>query len=167
MSRSTIRNRLTLDSNEQPVQTGSWFSAPINIDEHRRLSISGGITSATGTQTGTAYPDCGSYTGTLVVQGTDELAQYSIPSGAPFAGTRSPGTANASGAMFWQTIPSGTYAVTKATQVFALNFTDVGFAYVRVGFNVTGGITGAWAPSATGCLGGSGTWNVFLTAKNT
>ncbi len=166
MSRSTIRNQIYLDSNQQLIQTGTWIGPPINIDEHRRVSLTFGIGSSTGAPTGTAYPDAGGFTGTLVIQGTDELANGNFPSGAPYAGVRTPGN-GPSGGQFWQTIPSGTFAVTKATTIFSMSFTDVGFAYIRPVFNATGGVTGAWAPSATGCLGGSGTWNVFLTGKNT
>jgi hypothetical protein len=175
MSRSTIRNQIFLDSAGQgtgnyqypsPIQTGTWIGPPINIDEHRRVSITVAITQATGVQTGTAYADCGGYTGTLVIQGTDELAQGNFASGSPYYGARTPGV-GPSGGIAWQTIPSGTYAVTKASQVFSLNFTDVGFAYIRPAFNVTGGVTGVFAPSATGCLGGSGTWNVWVTGKST
>lgn len=48
MSRSTIRNQIFLDSNQTPLGTGTWTGPPINIDEHRRVSITGIITSATG-----------------------------------------------------------------------------------------------------------------------
>jgi|ERR1041385_1583799 hypothetical protein len=160
MSRSTIRNQLYLDSNQSPIATGNWIGPPINVDEHRRVNLTFGIGSATG-----AANDCGGFTGTLTIQGTDELTNGNFPSGAPYAGSRTPG--GPSGANYWQTIPSGTFAVTKATQVFSMSFTDVGFAYIRPCFNATGGMTGPYSPAATGCLGGSGTWNVYLTAKNT
>jgi hypothetical protein len=156
MSRSTIRNQIYLDSSQQPIQTGTWFGPPINIDEHRRVNLTVAVGSSTG-----ANSDCGGFTGTLIVQGTDELATHNGVSGQPYYGVRSPS------GIGWQTIPSGTFAVTKATQVFSLSFTDVGFAYIRPCFNVTGGVTGALAPSATGCLGGSGTMNIWLTGKHT
>jgi hypothetical protein len=161
MSRSTIRNQIYLDSNQQPIGTGTWVGPPINIDEHRRVNITVAIGSSTG-----ASPDAGGFTGTFVVQGTDELANGSFASGAPYFGIRTPGN-GPSGGVAWQTIPSGTFAVTNAIQKFYMSFTDVGFAYIRPAFNVTGGNTGAFAPSASGSLGGSGLWNMWLTAKNT
>jgi hypothetical protein len=155
MSRSTIRNQIYLDSNQQPIQTGTWFGPPINIDEHRRVNFTVAIGSTTG-----AANDAGGFTGTLVIQGTDELFTNNGVSGQPYYGMRAPSGVG------WQTIPSGTFAVTKATQVFSLSFTDVGFSTIRPVFNMTGGVTGAYAPIGTGSCG-SGTWNMWLTAKNT
>jgi hypothetical protein len=167
VSRSTIHVSFNLDSSPQPngqpgqpIATGNWIGPPVNIEEHRRINITCGILPATG-----AANDCGGYTGNLVVQGTDEIVNGNFPSGAPYAGMRTPG--GPSGGVCWQTIPSGTFAVTKATQVFSLSFTDVGFSFIRVAFNATGGGTGPFSPAATGCLGGSGLWNVSLTAKGT
>lgn len=168
MSRSTIRNQIYLDSayntgsgmaGPQPIATATWFGPPINIDEHRRVNITVAIGPSTG-----ASPDCGGFTGNFAIQGTDEIANSNIASGAQYAGLRQPGN-GPSGAVAWQTIPSGTFAVTNTTQKFYLSFTDVGFAYIRPVFNVTGGVTGAYAPNPLSQ--GSGTWNMWLTAKNT
>lgn len=102
-----------------------------------------------------------------MIQGSDELPQGNYPSGAPYAGLRVPGL-GVSGGLGWQTIPSGTFAITAQTQKFCLNFTDVGFAFIRPAFNVTGGATGGnFASSATGTSGGSGTMLLYLTGKNT
>lgn len=165
MSRMTVQNQLLLNDglgNKLPIQTGTWVSGAINIEEQRRLSITIGVQSATG-----AAGDAGGFTGTLLVQGTDELANCGGATGTPEAGNnRRPGSNSQTGALFWQTIPSGTAAITSATSKLLLSFTDVGVNFVRVCFNATG-----WAAAngstTTGCLGGSGTMQVFLTAKNT
>lgn len=162
MSRATIRNQFFLNDgagNRVPIATGSWVTSAVCVDEARRLSLTVGITSATG-----AVGDVGGYTGTLLVQGTDELAQQYGITGYAEAGYQSrPGIPNGTGAArFWNTIPSGTFPVNQATQQFALSFTDVGFAFIRLAFNMSG--TGAM-PSSSGC--GSGVWNVYMTAKNT
>jgi hypothetical protein len=179
VSRSTIRVRLTVNDgtgNEtylgypgptgppvqrldlQGIQTGTWVSKWVNIDEHRRVSITWGVGSSTG-----AAADVGGFTGTLLVQGTDELAQCFGGTGTPDAGTGSrPGVNGWTGARFPCTIPSGSVPVTLASNPMMLSFTDVGAAFIRVLFNATG----YGFPTATGTLGGSGTAYVYLTAKN-
>ena len=161
MSRSPIRNQLLINDglgNKLPISTGTWVTNAVNIDEHRRLSLTIGVTSATG-----AIGDIGGWTGTLLVQGTDELGQNNGATGTQEAGnTNRPGINGFTGARFWNTIPSGSVAINNGTQSILLSFSDVGCAYVRVAFNVSA--TGP-LPNATNC--GSGTFNVYLTAKNT
>lgn len=161
MSRSTVRNQLFLNDglgNKLAIGTGTFVTNAVNIDEHRRLSLTIGIGSATG-----AAGDVGGFTGVLLVQGTDELAQCNGATGTQEAGNLSrPGVNGFTGALFWQTIPSGTINITKATNQLLLSFSDVGVAFVRVALNVS-----ATGPTATGTLGGSGTMSIFLTAKNT
>jgi hypothetical protein len=161
MSRSSIRNQLFINDglgNKLPIQTGTWVSSAINIDEHRRLSFTIGIGSATG-----AVGDAGGFTGILQVQGTDEIAQSNGCTGTPEAGNTSrPGTNGFTGALYWQPIQSGTVAINNTMNRLQLSFSDVGVGFVRLAFNTTAtGILGAAA------AGGSGTWNVFMTAKNT
>lgn len=162
MSRSSIRNQILLNDglgNKLPIQTGTWVSSAINIDEHRRLSVTLGVQSATG-----AAGDAGGFTGILLVQGTDELAQNNGCTGTQEAGNTSrPGLNGFTGALWWQTIPSGAVAITNATNRLLLSFTDVGVGFVRLAFNVTA--TGTLAPGVG--QGGSGTMQVYVTAKNT
>ncbi len=164
MSKSTIRNQLQLNDglgNKLPIQTGTWVSSAINIDEHRRVSITLGIGSATG-----AAGDTGGFTGTLTVQGTDELAQCNGATGTQEAGnTNRPGTNGFTGARFWTVLASGTFNVTAATASLLLQFTDVGVAFIRLAFNAS--TAGTPNTGATGSLGGSGTMYAYLTAKNT
>lgn len=161
MSRSPIRQQLFINDGtgqKLAIQTGTFVTNAVNVDEHRRVSLTIGITSATG-----AAADLGGFTGTLLVQGTDELAQCYGQTGTPEAGNGSrPGTNGFTGALFWNTIPSGSVAITTNMQSLLLSFTDVGPAFVRVAFNrsATGPL-----PNATGCA--SGTMAIFLTAKNT
>jgi hypothetical protein len=159
MSRSTVRNQLLLNDGtgkKLPIQTGTWATNAVNIDEHRRLSLTIGITSATG-----AAGDTGGYTGTLVVQGTNELGQCNGATGTQEAGnTNRPGINGFTGARFWNTLASGTFNIDNTTQSLLIQFTDVGVAYVRVGFNLTTNNV----PATTAV--GSGTFHVYLTAKN-
>lgn len=162
MSKSPIHNQLMIQdgagNHAIPFATGTWVTQWVNIEEHRRVNFTFGIGSATG-----APGDVGGFTGSLAIQGTDELAQCNGGSGTQEAGNTSrPGLQGYTGARFAQTVPSGTYAVTNASNVFQMSLTDVGSAFIRVAFNVS-----ATGPTATGTLGGSGTWNVFLTAKGT
>lgn len=161
MSRATVRNQLLLNDGggqKFPIQTGVWVSSPVNIDEHRRLSLTIGVGGATG-----AVGDVGGFTGTLSVQGTDELAQSNGPSGCPWAGDTSlPGKNGTTGGLFWTQLASGAIGITAATTSVLVQFTDVGVAFVRLVFN-----GGPMLPTATGTLGGSGLMSVFLTAKNT
>lgn len=163
MSRSTIRNQLFINDgrgNKLAISTGTWVTNAVNIDEHKRLSLTIGIEGSTG-----ASPDLGGFTGTLLVQGTDELGQCNGQTGTQEAGnTNRPGVNGFTGARYWNTIPSGSIGWDLSKRSMLLSFTEVGAAYVRVAFNVSA--TGPLA-IATGTLGGSGTWNVFLTAKNT
>lgn len=162
MSRSTIHNQIFLNDgagNKVPISTGTWISSAINVEEQRRLSITLGVTSATG-----AIGDIGGFTGVLQVQGTDELAQCNGATGTPESGNTSrPGVNGFSGALFWNTLPSGSFNITTGTQSLQIQFTDVGVAFIRLVFN----------QSATGTLQaggvslGSGTMRVFVTAKNT
>lgn len=161
MSRSPIRQELKLNDglgNKLPIQTGTFATKAINVDEHRRLSLTIGVSSATGV----IGAGGGGFTGILEVQGTDELAQCAGATGTQEAGDSSrPGVNGFTGAVFWQTIPSGTVAVTNATNKMLLQFNEVNCAFVRVVFNRS-----ATGPTVTGTLGGSGTMSIFLTAKN-
>jgi hypothetical protein len=155
MSRSTVRNELFLnDGTGQKllIQTGTFVTSAVNVDEHRRLSLTIGIMSATG-----AIGDVGGFTGTFLVQGTDELAQSNGATGTQEAGNTSrPGKNGFTGALFWTTLPGGTQNITASTTSVLLSFTDVGTSFIRVVFNQ--GIT---SPI------GSGTIRIFVSGKNT
>ena len=160
MSRSTVRNQILLNDglgNGLPIQTGTWISRAINIDEHRRLSITLGIGSATG-----AAGDLGGFTGQLFVQGTDELAQCNGATGTPEAGgTSRPGINSATGGRYWNTLASGIFNINNTTSSIQIQFTDGGVAFVRLAFNATG-----WYQAGPAVSWGSGTMNVYVTAKN-
>ena len=158
--RTFVRNQLLLNDgsgNRLPIQTGTFVTSAVNIIEQRRVSITVGLGSSTG-----AVGDAGGFTGVLLVQGTNELAQTNGGTGTQEAGqTNRPGTNGYTGAVYWQTIVSGTINITNATNALLLDYTDVGPAFIRVAFNVS-----ATGSTATGTLGGSGTMKVFLTAKS-
>ena len=155
MSRSTIRNQLFLNDgfgHKLPISTGTWVTPAVNIDEHRRISVTLGIGSATG-----AVGDFGGFTGVLSVQGTNELAQCNGMTGTPEAGNTSrPGLNGFTGALYWVDLPGGQYNVDNTTKAVLLDVNELGVAFVRVVFN----------PGIPVAIG-SGTMNVFLTAKNT
>jgi len=164
MSRSTIHQQLFINDglgNRLPIQTGTWVSQAINIDEQRRISITIGCESATG-----AAADMGGFTGTLLVQGTNELAQCNGATGTQEAGgTSRPGINGFTGARYWTTLASGSFNITNSSpcagNALLISFTDVGVSFIRLAFNQS-----ATGTTATGTLGGSGTLNVYVTAKN-
>lgn len=163
MSRSTIKNEILINDgrgNKLPIGTSTWVSSWINVEEQRRLSITLGVTSATG-----APGDIGGFSGILQIQGTDELGQCNGLTGTSEAGnTNRPGINGWTGARFYSVIPSGTINITSTTgqpgNALMLNFNDVSCGYIRLAFNQSA--TGALAGSA-----GSGIMHVYLTAKNT
>jgi len=161
MSRSTVRNQLFLNDGtgvKLPVSTGTFVTSAVNVDEHRRLSLTIGITGSTGPS------DSGGFTGTLVVQGTNELGQCNGATGTQEAGnTNRPGINGFTGARFWSNLASGSFNIDNTTKSLLIQFTDVGAAYVRVGFNVTSNNV----PAPVGSAVGSGTMHIYLTAKNT
>ena len=142
MSQSPLHVQLlSNDGYNNAIATGTFTTQALNMEERRRLSVTVNFG--------------GGYTGTLLVQGTDEITRQSGTSSNPFSGPQ-PGTCQATGALYWNTIPSGTCLVTNSTQSVLLSFTDVGPAFVRLVFN-----NGIVAPI------GSGTISVFVTGKNT
>lgn len=161
MSRSTVRNQLFLNDGtgvKLPISTGTFVTSAVNIDEHKRLSFTIGITGSTGT----ALVPTGGFTGTLVVQGTNELGQCNGATGTQEAGnTNRPGINGFTGARFWNTLASGSFNIDNTTTSLLIQFTDVGVAYVRLGFNLTSNNV----PATTAI--GSGTMHIYLTAKNT
>lgn len=152
MSQSPLHQQLWLNNGagfNLPIQTGTFVTAALNMEERRRLSLTIGIV--------------GGFTGTLQVQGTDEIANASPATGTPWAGVyQQPGQNGYTGGLWWSAIPSGTVSITNATNQLLLSFTDIGPAFVRLAFNVS-----ATGSTATGSLGGSGTMQIFCTAKNT
>lgn len=162
MAQSTIRNQLLIQDgtgNKLPIQTGCFVTSAVNIEDQNHLSFTIGIDSATGP----AGAGGGGFTGTLLIQGTNELAQSNGYTGTPEAGNqRRPGTNGATGALYWRTIPSGSIAITNATNVLLLDFSAVGCAFIRCAFNYTQ--TGAFTPLSP--IVGSGAMNIYLTAKH-
>lgn len=160
MSRSTVHQQLLLNDGQGrklPISTGTWVTNSVSVGEQRRLSLTIGMGSATG-----AIGDIGGFTGTLVVQGTNELPQMNGATGTQEAGNFArPGINGFTGARFWNTLASGTFNITNATQSLLIQFTDLGPAFIRVGFNLTSNNV----PATTAI--GSGTMFVFITAKNT
>jgi len=163
MSKSTIRNQLFLNDgagNPLPIATGTFVTKAINIDEHRRLSLTIGVHGPTG-------PLGGGFTGLMLVQGTNELAKCFGSTGTPQAGAGSqPGDNGYTGARYWNTIPSGAIAIGPTLSngnSMQVDFTDVGCAFVRVVFNYTASGPIIGVPGS----GGSGIMDLFLTAKNT
>lgn len=160
MSKSPIHNQILLNDgagNKLAIQTGTWISPAINIDDHRRLSFTIGVGSATG-----AAGDTGGFTGTLQVQGTNELGNAAGATGSPwaFAGQQ-PGVNGSTGGLFWQNLASGTTTLTSSTTAILLSFTDVGPSWVRIGFNLDSN------SNRIATAIGSGTMYVWVTAKNT
>lgn len=164
MSRSSFHSQLFINDgagNNLPIQTGTFVTSAINMEERRRLSLTVGILQSTGYGLGLGTP--GGFTGTLSIQGTNEVSEALAPSGTPWAYAQSqPGTNGYTGAIFWNTLAGGAVNITNATNSLQIDFTDIGCAYVRVGFNVS-----ATGSTATGTLGGSGTMYLFATSKHT
>lgn len=173
MSRSTLHDQVFLNDGSGsplPIQTGTWVSKAFNIEEKRRLSVTLGIRGQSGITQGLSgfaatgsFGAPGGFTGQMLVQGTNEISKcYGVP-GTPWAGNLpQPGENGYTGARYWNTLASGTINIDNTVSSLLVDFTDVGVSYIRLVFNQSG--TGA---TATGTLGGSGTMDVYLTAKNT
>jgi hypothetical protein len=145
-------------NSNQPIATACFISKAFSTLHTRRLSVTIGIQGSTG-----AAGDVGGFTGTLLIQGTDEIWGANGVTGSPFANAGpQPGYNGSTGGLFWNTIPSGTININNGVQSALLNFTDVGPAAIRFVFNQSA--TGP-LPNATAC--GSGTMNIYLTAKQT
>lgn len=155
MARTTTNDKLLLNDgrgNLSEIGTGIFQTKAIDMSERRRLSITAGFG--------------GGFTGTLLVEGTDELGNCSIAGGGILAATGAsiamagagaqPGVNGMSGAKYWSTIPSGTIAVTNSTQGFIVQFNDVNCRWLRLNFN----------KNVVTAIG-SGTIELFVTAKNT
>lgn len=152
------------NGNRLPIQTGTWISPAYDILEARRLSLTIAVNGSTGVPGG-------GFSGALLVQGTNELPQMSIDkvgSGAGVAWAAAgpqPGANAYTGALYWNTIPSGTIAIgpiLNSGNSMEVDFTDVCPRFIRLAFNqsATGSIPVAGA-------GGSGTMYVTLTTKST
>lgn len=150
MAKTTTTDSILLNDgfgNLYPIATGTFASKAIDMSERRRISLTGSF--------------AGGYTGILSVQGTDEvpnciIVQGTGPSVAWAGAGAQPGQNGYTGALYWQNLPSGSVNVTNSTSAFQLQLTDVGVRFVRLVFN-----QGVVAPI------GSGTIQIFLTAKHT
>ncbi len=164
MSRSTLHEQLFINDglgNPLPIQTGTFVTKAINMEERRRLNITIGIQGSTGYGLGTGM--VGGFTGMLLVQGTDELQGNLGPTGTAWANAPAqPGINGFTGALFWQTIPSGAIAITNATNQLLVQLTDVGPSYIRLAFNMS-----ATGTLVSGTSGGSGTMQLFVSGKHT
>jgi hypothetical protein len=143
----------------QPIQTGTFVTKAIDIEFIRRLSVTVAVQGTTGLIGG-------GFSGTLVVQGTDEIPGNYGGTGTPWAcGLRQPATNGQTGALYWTPVPSGTISigpVLNSGNYMQFQMNDVNHRFVRVAFNTT-----ATGSSATGTLGGSGTMVIFMTGKPT
>lgn len=189
MARSPINQQLFINDGtgrKLGIATATWVTQAVNIDEHRRLSITVGFQAATGASlmplgqdqnfsgtygamaggqggivggnAGYATGPLSGFTGVLQVQTTNELGYVNGGTGTQQAGAGAqPGFNGWTGGLYWQTVQSGTVNVTNSTNVIQIDLTDVGAKWVRVAFNVASGV-----PSGSV---GSGTAHVFLTAK--
>lgn len=156
MARTTTNDQLFLNDGTgklSPIATGIYQSKAIDMSERRRLSITAGFN--------------GGFTGTLLVEGTDELGNCAMggaesilrATGASIAWAGAgaqPGQNGMSGAKYWNALPSGTVNITNATNSVLVTLNDVNCRWIRVNFNK--GVTVAI---------GSGTIELFVTAKNT
>lgn len=159
MSQSPSRGQILINDgsgNKSPIGTGVFVSPAYDIQEKRRLSFTIGVQGSTGVAGG-------GFTGTLQVQTTNETANCNGGTGTQAAGSLGqPGNNGYTGALFWQTVQSGTIAVTNAMNVAQVDINDVNAAYFRVAFNMSA--TGA-INTAVGA-GGSGTMFIYWTGKN-
>lgn len=160
MSKTPVHNQLFLNDGtgkKLAIQTGIFNTSAVNMEYHRRLSLSVGFGSSTGVAGGQPWAGDagGGFTGLLVVQTTNELGQTNGFTGTQEAGnTNRPGTNGWTGAGLWNNVPSGTFSITNNTQSLQADFSDIGAGYVRVQFN----------PNITTAIG-SGTIYLYLTAK--
>jgi hypothetical protein len=149
MARTTTNDKLLLNDgrgNLSDIATGIFQTKAIDMSERRRLSL----TASFG----------GGFTGTLLIEGTDELGNCSVAvgtgAGVAMAGAGAqPGINGVSGAKYWTALPSGTVLVTNSTTSLQTQLNDVNCRWIRVSFNK--GVTTAI---------GSGTIELFITAKN-
>ena len=161
MSQSPLFGQVFLNDgkgNSVQIQTGTWVSKAYDMSEKRRFSVTIGITGATGTTAnGVGVAFTGGFTGTLYIQGTDEIQECTGYTGTPQAGAGpQPGKNGVTGALFWTTVPSGAIAITNSTTAQIVSLTDVGPHFLRLAFN----------PGVATAIG-SGTMNIFVTGKNT
>jgi hypothetical protein len=182
MSKATFHNQIFLrdgNGNLNSISTGAFISPGYLIEEKRRLSLTigqagpvptglpasqpGPLTGFTGglAATGTWQP-IGGFTGILLIQGTNEVGQAMGATGTAWAGVGvQPGVNGYTGGLYWNTLPSGTVNITNLTTSLQIDFTDIGASWFRVVFN---------QPAPVGIqtgTGGSGTMQVYFTAKNT
>ena len=148
MARTTTNDKLLLNDgrgNLSDIATGIFATKAVDMSERRRLSLTAGFG--------------GGYTGTLLIEGTDELGSCSVAqgtgAGVPMAGAGSqPGTNGVTGAKYWTALPSGTINITNSTTNLQVQLNDLNCRWVRISFNknVAAGI-------------GSGVIELFITAK--
>lgn len=159
MAKTTTNDQLFINDGRGvalPIATGVFQTKAIDMSERRRLSVTADFT--------------GGFTGTLVVEGTDEIGNCSIsgdsilrPTGASiaWAGAGSqPGSNGMSGAKYWTPVPSGTVGITNSTTFIQFQMNEVNTRWIRLNFNK--GIT-----SAIGSAVGTGAIALFITAKST
>jgi hypothetical protein len=146
MSQSPLHKQLlSNDGYANPIATGTFTTQAINMEERRRLSLTLNFG--------------GGHTGILLIQGTDETAGCQGTPNRQLVGPQ-PGTNGSTGALYWNTIPSGIMNVTNSTTSVLLSFTDVGTSWVRLNYNGN-------SVSIPSLAVGSGTISVFVTGKNT
>jgi hypothetical protein len=187
MSWTVIKNKLGIAVGggvTSTIATSCFVTSWVNVEEHRRLSFTFGVGSATG-QNGipTVPGDVGGFTGWLQIEGTNETPEcYGATGGTdPGMGSR-PGRNGYTGARYWaplnaQSIGFGAgasgggatgWAVSNAiggtggANPLLITLDYVGPAYVRAKFNQTA--SGAPFANATAC--GSGTIDLYMTAKH-
>lgn len=160
MARATTNSQLFLNDGTGKhiaVATSTWKTKAIDMSETRRLSVTAAFQ--------------GGFTGTLVVEGTDEpgecsvggVGNVSIPTGnaVDIAGAGvQPGKNGVSGALYWTPVQSGTVSVTNSTQLVQIGMNDVNHRWIRITFNKGLGL------AAVGSAVGSGV-QLFITCKNT
>lgn len=145
MSQSPSHQALFTGSDPSvPIATGSWTTKALDIEERRRVNFTINFG--------------GGHTGTLLIQGTDEISQCNGCPGNPGAGSQ-PGTNGLTGALYWNTVPSGTVLITNSTQSIMISLVDVGPAFIRLAYN-------AQSVAVPSLAVGSGVISAFYTAKN-
>ena len=166
MSQNHVHDELYINDgsgNNLPIQTGTFVTKAVDFAQCRRLNITYGIPQGTGYFRGVPYAGGGGFTGIMLVQGTDEIANSNGGTGTPWAGSvPQPGKNSYTGALYWNTIPSGTIAITSTMTSAAFSFTDVGAAYIRITFNSALSQSAGIAAGS----GGSGTMQLFITGKS-
>jgi hypothetical protein len=169
MSKSSTFDQVFLSDGkggQLPIQTGTWISKSFDVKERRRLSMTVGVQGSTAS--GTIVQNGGGFTGTLLVQGTNEIGNCNGYTGTPNAGVpQVPGQNGQTGALFWNTLAGGTINITTATTSLLIDFTDLGCAYIRFAFNIASSGNAVVAGNVPSGAGGTGTMFVTYTAKAT